>query len=120
MTRSYPSDIPTSTLPRVSVLMPGFPADALHPSLHRQPAGAVLEDWELIVVDDGSPDETALLVAPYLSDARISYQRCERNQGLGAALNLGLERARAPFIAYLPSDDVYSRPSLIPRQKPRR
>ena len=64
-------------------------------------------DWELVVVDDGSPDDTATVVAPYLADPRIRYERLASNVGLGAALNAAMDRARAPLIAYLPSDDVY-------------
>ncbi len=64
-------------------------------------------DWELIVVDDGSPDDTAVIVQPYLADPRLTYHRLPENRGVGAALNTALDLARAPFIAYLPSDDVY-------------
>jgi glycosyltransferase involved in cell wall biosynthesis len=66
-----------------------------------------LTDWELIIVDDGSRAETAQAIRPYLADNRIRYQRLHRNQGRGVALNLALHQAQAPFIAYLPSDDVY-------------
>ena len=71
-----------------------------------------LEDWELVIVDDGSTDETGSVLAPYREDRRVRYQRLERNRGLGAALNLGLSLARAPLVAYLPSDDVYYRDHL--------
>lgn len=95
------------TAPRVSVLMPTygqarFIARAIH-SLHEQ----TLADWELIVVDDGSPDDTRAAVEPFLVDGRIHYARLARNVGLGAALNLALMRSSAALIAYLPSDDVY-------------
>lgn len=66
-----------------------------------------LDDWELLVVDDGSPDDTRQVLTPYLSDPRVRYFRFASNMGLGAALNFGLERARAPLVAYLPSDDIY-------------
>ena len=66
-----------------------------------------LADWELLIIDDGSPDETAQRVEPFLSDARIRYDRLDENGGLGAALNLGLTAAQGELIAYLPSDDVY-------------
>jgi len=70
-------------------------------------------DWELLVVDDDSPDDTADLVARYAEiDTRIRLLCLKRNQGLGAALNAGLEQARAEIIAYLPSDDVYFRDHL--------
>lgn len=96
-----------SYVPSVSVLMPTF--DQAHfisraiSSLQAQ----TLADWELLIIDDGSPDDTHACVAPFLADPRISYYRLTENQGLGAALNSGLDRARAAIIAYLPSDDVY-------------
>ena len=65
-----------------------------------------LDDWELAIVDDGSPDDTAELVGPYLDDGRIRLLRLPENRGLGAALNAGLEATSAPLVAYLPSDDV--------------
>ena len=93
--------------PRVSVLMPTY--NHAHfirraiDSLVRQ----ALAEWELIIVDDASPDDTAAVIRPYLSDERIHYQRLSHNRGRGAALNVALGRAQAPLIAYLPSDDVY-------------
>jgi hypothetical protein len=94
-------------VPRVSVLMPthhhaGFIARAIQSLL-----GQTLTDWELIIVDDASPDDTHAAVSPFLHDGRIHYERLAANVGLGAALNLALGRARAAKIAYLPSDDVY-------------
>ena len=93
--------------PRVSVLMPTY--NHAHfirraiDSLGRQS----LAEWELIIVDDASPDNTAAVIEPYLADDRIHYQRLPDNRGHGAALNTALDRVQAPLIAYLPSDDVY-------------
>jgi glycosyltransferase involved in cell wall biosynthesis len=95
------------SIPRVSVLMPTFnQADFIRRALDSLLA-QTLTDWELVIVDDGSPDATATVVTPYLGDPRVRYQRLGRNVGLGAALNHALALARAPLVAYLPSDDVY-------------
>jgi glycosyltransferase involved in cell wall biosynthesis len=72
-------------------------------SLERQ----TFTDWELVVIDDASPDDTPRVVAPLLRDPRIRYRRLERNVGLGAALNVALDAARGTLLAYLTSDDVY-------------
>ncbi|HEX2909276.1 MAG TPA: glycosyltransferase family A protein [Chloroflexia bacterium] len=93
--------------PLVSVLMPtykqaNFIARAIS-SLLSQTFSA----WELIIIDDGSPDMTGPIVKNFLADQRIRYFRLEQNRGMGAALNYGLEQAQAGLIAYLPSDDVY-------------
>jgi len=66
-----------------------------------------MTSWQLVIVDDGSPDGTRDVVKRYLDDDRITYVRLDRNIGLGAALNHALALASAPLIAYLPSDDLY-------------
>lgn len=91
----------------VSVLMPTFKQAHFIPRAIDSLLAQTLTEWELLIVDNGSPDETCSVVAPYLSDTRISYTRLEQNSGLGHALNYALNRASAPLIAYLPSDDVY-------------
>ena len=63
--------------------------------------------WELIIVDDGSEDDTYSLIENFLNDDRISYCRNEYNEGLGVALNKGLDMAKYDYIAYLPADDYY-------------
>lgn len=64
-------------------------------------------NWELIIINDGSTDETEIFVSDLLTDERISYIKNEFNQGLGYALNQGLAMAKYDLIAYLPSDDYY-------------
>ena len=93
--------------PRASVLMPTYNQAGFIQRAINSLCGQTLAHWELIIVDDASPDDTAAIVEPYLADARIHYQRLPHNRGRGAALNVALGRAQAPLIAYLPSDDVY-------------
>jgi glycosyltransferase involved in cell wall biosynthesis len=64
------------------------------------------QDWELIVVDDGSMDGTDSAVAPFLDDRRITYLRQEKSNP-SAARNRGVRESSAPFIAYLDSDNVW-------------
>ncbi len=97
----------TDRVPRVSVLMPTYKQDAFIVRALDSLLAQTFPDWELIVVDDGSPDRTGELVARYLSDPRIRYVRNARNAGLGACLNLATGQARGEYLAYLPSDDVY-------------
>jgi glycosyltransferase involved in cell wall biosynthesis len=65
------------------------------------------DNWELIIINDGSTDETEAYLEDYLSFPAIKYLKNESNMGLGYALNLGLENANYNNIAYLPSDDFY-------------
>jgi glycosyltransferase involved in cell wall biosynthesis len=92
---------------RISVIMPTYRHEpfirrAIH-SLFAQ----TFSDWELIIVDDGSPDATEAAVVSYLTDTRVAYLRLSENVGWGKAINVGLDRTSGAHIAYLPSDDVY-------------
>lgn len=91
----------------VSVLMPTFNQASFIRRALESLCAQTLIDWELVIVDDGSSDQTPEVIAPYLADIRIRYYRLDSNRGLGAALNYALERARAQLVTYLPSDDVY-------------
>jgi glycosyltransferase involved in cell wall biosynthesis len=93
--------------PTVSVLMPTYKQAVFLARALESLQAQTLQDWELIILNDGSPDDTEAVVAPYLEDNRIQYHRWERNQGIGAALNHLTQLARGRYIAYLPSDDVY-------------
>lgn len=65
-------------------------------------------DWELIVVDDGSTDDTARIVQDFVAhDQRIIYVKNDQNYGIQRSLNNGLERARGEYIARLDDDDQW-------------
>src|SRR5215216_1402782 len=91
-------------MPRVSVLMPVFDQAAFVARSVSSLRAQDTADWELIVVDDGSSEDVA---AALPEDARVLLLRHERNRGLGAALNTGLDRAHSDVIAYLPADDLW-------------
>lgn len=97
---------------RVSVLVPVFEQAAFLPRALASLQAQTLSDWEAIVIDDGSQDDTLQVLAPWLEDPRLRVVRHERNEGLGRTLNTGLELARAPFVAYLPADDLFYREHL--------
>ncbi len=93
--------------PRVSLLIPNRNNEpALDLVFERLAEHTTHPDFQVVVVDDGSEDGTVDAVAPYLGDPRITLLRFEENRGLGAALNVGLEQARAAIAAYLPADDI--------------
>jgi len=99
-------------IPLVTVLMPTYDHQQFIARAIESLLGQSFEDWELLILDDGSPDNTAAVVESYIREPRIRYHRCEKNQGLGAALNCGFDLSRSPYLAYLPSDDVYYRDHL--------
>lgn len=92
--------------PRISIILPVHNrADVLPRAI-----GSVLEqhmqDFELVVVDDGSSDESAR-VAQSFGDERIRLIRLGSNRGGNVARNEGIRASRAPLIAFLDSDDRY-------------
>jgi glycosyltransferase involved in cell wall biosynthesis len=98
--------------PRVTVVMPTFRQARFIQRAIESLRAQSFEAWRLLIIDDGSPDETAAVVAPFLRDPRVKYVPLGVNQGLGRALNVGLDMAETEFIAYLPSDDIYFRDHL--------
>jgi glycosyltransferase involved in cell wall biosynthesis len=90
--------------PRVSVIIPtynraGCLAQAVESVLSQH-----FRDYELIVVDDGSTDETPRLLSGYDHAIRVLRQE---NRGVSAARNAGLVAARGGLIAFLDSDDIW-------------
>ncbi|MCW6511415.1 glycosyltransferase family 2 protein [Lichenifustis flavocetrariae] len=62
-------------------------------------------DWELIIVDDASPDERTRVALAQLSDPRIRVERQARNGGISAATNAALDLATGDFVVFLDHDD---------------
>jgi hypothetical protein len=94
------------TSPLVSVVMPAYGHERFVGRAIESVLGQTLEDWELIVIDDDSPDGTWGEIQRF-RDPRISVARHVFNRGAHATLNEGLARARGRYIAILNSDDVY-------------
>lgn len=101
-----------ATVPRVSVVIPTYNrahivGEAIQSVLDQQ-----YSNLELIVVDDGSGDDTEQAVRPYLS--KIKYLR-KSNGGPASARNHGIAAASGEFVAFLDSDDLYL-PGKLARQ----
>lgn len=102
--------------PQISIVMPVRNAAATLPRALASMTAQSHEDWEAVVVDDGSSDGTRELLTDWLArDARVRVIWPERRPGLVGALNLGLAAARAPLIARMDADDVMH-PERLARQ----
>ncbi|MFI7122085.1 glycosyltransferase [Amycolatopsis sp. NPDC049868] len=96
----------TTAMPTVSVLMPTYRQAAFIARAIGSLLDQTFQDFELVVVDDGSDDDTASAVGAF-ADPRIRYLRHSRNRGPGVTLNVATRAATGEFLAYLPSDDYY-------------
>ena len=93
--------------PRISVCIPTFNRGHFLPAALESVFGQTRRDWEIVVCDDGSSDDSASVVQSFRGEARLRYIRHERNLGVSAARNSCLRAARGDYIAWLDSDDVY-------------
>ena len=102
------------TGPVVSVIITAYNRERVIAEAMRSIFRQTLADFELIIVDDGSTDETAAAVQSF-ADPRVRLLRHETNRGIPSARNSGLDAARGQFIAWLDSDDV-ARPRRLETQ----
>jgi len=97
-------------MPYYSVVIPTYQ----HQDLLEQAVGSVLaqtyQDFEIIVVDDGSPDPIKLQIP---GEKRIRIIRHEVNRGVSAARNTGIRASNGVFLAWLDSDDLWLPDKLL-------
>ena len=99
----------------VSVIIPAFNYGRFIARTIQSLQAQTLTDWECLVVDDGSSDDTGEVVAAITaSDPRIKYLR-QPNAGLGAARNAGLRATSGKFVQFLDADDLIG-PRKLERQ----
>jgi glycosyltransferase involved in cell wall biosynthesis len=99
--------LPSTREPAVSVVIPAFNRARLLPRAVESVLGQTLTDLELVVVDDGSTDDTPRGLAG-IADKRVRCFRFERNRGIGAARREGVRQSRGRLVAFLDSDDRWA------------
>src|SRR5215208_3923619 len=95
-------------MPAVSIILPTCDRAYCLERAVRSVAMQSYENWELIIVDDGSTDATPDLCRSFANrlGSRLHYCQVHRG-GVSRARNFGLDRAQAPFVAFLDSDDFW-------------
>lgn len=91
-------------MPKISVIVPAYNSALFIRQTIASITAQSFEDFEIIVVDDGSTDATAEIASTL--DARIRVVR-QRNQGIAGARNSGLSHARGELIAFIDHDDLW-------------
>lgn len=98
--------------PKISVVIPTFNRSDVLSRAINSVISQTFQDHEVIIVDDGSTDNTAQVVKEIQKkDERIIYYY-QDNQGPSAARNFGIKKSRGNYIAFLDSDDVWLREKL--------
>lgn len=104
------------TTPLVSVIMPAYNAAPFIKDAISSVIAQTVTDWELLVIDDGSSDDSRQIAAELAQgDARIQLLVNEQNMGVAKTRNRGIEMAKGQYIAFLDSDDVWY-PEKLERQ----
>src|SRR5919107_4151720 len=97
--------------PRVSVVIPFLNDERFLPEAIAAVFRQTYEDWELVLVDDGSRDHSTDIARGYAGRMpdRVFYLEHpgHENRGISASRNLGISRARGTYVAFLDSDDVW-------------
>lgn len=99
----------------VSIIMPSYNTAAYIAQSIKSVQNQSYNNWELLIVDDCSTDNTDDVVKPFLIDNRIRYLKNEKNSGAAVSRNRALREANGRWIAFLDSDDLWM-PNKLERQ----
>jgi glycosyltransferase involved in cell wall biosynthesis len=93
----------------VDVIIPAFNAAKYLPAALESVGAQTFEDWQIVLVDDGSTDNTAEVVAPFIDrfGPKLKYIKQE-NRGMSAARNAAIRASTSEWIALLDADDVWA------------
>jgi glycosyltransferase involved in cell wall biosynthesis len=95
-------------MPKVDVIIPAYNAAEYLPFAIESVLAQTFEDWRILLVDDGSTDNTAEVSAPFIErlGPKLQYIR-QNNAGVSAARNTAIRSSSAEFLALLDADDMW-------------
>lgn len=97
----------------VSIIMPSWNTDRFIAESIQCVIDQTYTNWELLIVDDCSTDNTDSIVNPFLKDKRIKYFKNKKNCGAALTRNRALRMAQGEWIAFLDSDDIWAPDKLM-------
>ena len=102
--------------PLISVIVATYNMAAYLPLAVQSVMGQTYVNFEILIVDDGSTDETRNVIHPYLEDHRVRYLY-QQNRGQASAKNHGVRESRGGYVAFLDADDLWA-PEKLELQLP--
>src|SRR4026209_101684 len=97
--------------PKVSIILPTYNRAGLIMETIRSILEQTYANWELIIIDDGSDDDTEKLVTQ-IKDERIQFHKAGRIGIVGKIKNIGIEKSNGELIAFIDSDDLWAETKL--------
>ena len=92
-------------MPKISIIVPVYRAETVLPTCVESVFAQTFQDWELLLVDDGSPDKSGRLCDEYAAwDPRVRVFH-KGNGGVSSARNLGMREARGEYLFFIDADD---------------
>lgn len=91
-------------MPTVSIIIPVYNGARFLPEAIDSVFAQTYKDYEIIVIDDGSTDNTKEVLEPYFDKIKYIYQN---NRGVAGAMNAGIRHAHGEYIAFLDQDDIW-------------
>lgn len=102
----------------VSVIMPAYNSARFIGDSIESVIAQSYRNWELLIVDDCSTDETETIVDKFIqTDSRVKYYKLDVNSGAAMARNKAIKEAEGVFISFLDSDDLWKKDKLIKQIK---
>ncbi|MCU7551294.1 glycosyltransferase [Chitinophagaceae bacterium LB-8] len=101
--------------PRVTIVMPVYNAEKHLKEAIESILNQTFTDFEFVIINDGSTDQSKEIIISYSSDPRIKYYENDQNIGLIKTLNKGIEIANGEYIARMDADDI-SFPERLKKQ----
>lgn len=95
----------------ISIIIPAYNRAHVLPIAVQSVLGQTATNWELVIVDDGSTDNTRQVLKKFLLDERVNYH-FQEHAGVSVARNTGVEMSRGDYLIFLDSDDRFY-PELI-------
>jgi glycosyltransferase involved in cell wall biosynthesis len=92
---------------KVTVLIPFYNPGAYIIEALDSVFGQTYQDWQLILVDDASTDNSASMIEDYLKDPRVKLIKHSENRGQSKSMNTGLKLVETPFVIQLDADDWF-------------
>jgi len=97
-------------MPKVSVIMPAYNVETCICEAIDSVLAQTYQDFEIIVIDDGSNDNTRRILDQYAAKIKYIYQE---NKGVSAARNRGIREAQGEYVAFLDADDIWFADKLM-------
>ena len=102
-----------SKQPLVSIVVPVYNAARFMDDTIQTVQNQTYQNWELLLVDDCSSDDSVLIIQKYLKkDKRIKFFMLSENSGAAIARNTGIDNAKGRYLAFLDADDLWVKNKL--------